>query len=337
MAQNEQAEELHRICQECMSKSSEEMVPNPEWGKINFVEAEPKLKITFRLFKDLLRLPVIILPEHILDSIISGARSLVMSIDRIKRFDALEGHPRQRREEIITDINGQVDTFYAEVQHWIPYLAYQHGDVQNQLQELSGAVQQADAILESASKETKAKKTEIDDIVAATREASASAGVAHFSADFMNEAETLTKSAQWWLWVTGGLALVTLGVAYAFLRMDDPSGLYSVIYHSTTKLIILGTLIAATVWCGKIYRALRHQITTNRHRANAIKTFQAFNKAASDDAARDAVLMETTRAIFNSSPSGYLDQETAGSGNEQTRVIELPGRTNKNHLPEVGE
>lgn len=41
--------------------------------------------------------------------------------------------------------------------------------------------------------------------------------------------------------------------------------------------------------------------------ANALKTFQAFIKAASDDGTRDAVLLETTRSIFALSPTGYLD------------------------------
>lgn len=331
MAQSEQVEKLHQICQECISKPVEELVANPDWGVINFKEAESKLKLAFRLFNDLLRLPVDILPEDSINNIISSIEALVEYINEIKNFNTLEGNAGQRRDGIIANLSGQIDAFYTEAQHWIPYLAYQQGDVQRQLEELSGAVEQADEMLTSAKRDTEAKKTEIDDIVVAAKGASASVGVAHFSADFMNEAEKLEKSARQWLRVTGGLTLVTLIVAYVFLRMDEPSGLYSVIYHSTTKLIILGTLIAATVWCGKIYRALRHQITTNRHRANAIKTFQAFNKAASDDAARDAVLLETTKAIFGLSPSGYLDQETSGVRNEQTRIIELLGRTTKSH------
>ena len=337
MAQSEQVEKLRQICQECISKPVEELVANPDWGVINFKEAEPKLKLAFRLFNDLLRLPVDFLPENSINNIVSSIEALVGYINEVKNFNTLEGNAGQRRDGIIANLSGQIDAFYTEAQHWIPYLAYQQGDVQKQLEELSGAVAEADQILTSAKKETEATKTEIDEIVVAAREASASAGVAHFSSDFTAEAKELEKSARQWLWVTGGLTLVTLIVAYVFLRMDEPSGLYSVIYHSTTKLIILGTLIAATVWCGKIYRALRHQITTNRHRANAIKTFQAFNKAASDDAARDTVLMETTRAIFGSSPSGYLDQETAGSGNEQTRIIELLGRTTKTHQLGTGE
>ncbi|MDE0510346.1 MAG: hypothetical protein OXI88_00955 [Gammaproteobacteria bacterium] len=334
MAQSEQVEQLHQICQDCTSKPVTELITNPGWGTINFEAARPKLELAFQLFNDLLQLPVEILPDNVITNIISSAEPLSRYINDIKGF-TLQGDVEENRDDIVDNLNNQIDAFYTEAQHWIPYLAYQQGDVQRRLDELSGAVDESDKILTNAKKEAETKKSEIDNVVTAAKEASASVGVAHFSSDFMAEAEKLEKSAESWLLVTGGFTLVTLIVAYVFLHMDEPSGLYSVIYHSTTKLIILGTLIAATVWCGKIYRALRHQVTTNKHRANAIRTFQAFSKAASDDAARDAVLMETTKAIFGLSPSGYLDQETAGS--EQTRIIELLGRTSKPHLSGTGE
>lgn len=334
MAQKEQVERLHQICRECISKPVNELVTNPDWGIIHFEAAKPKLELAFRLFSDLLQFPVDLLPDNIIANIINTAEQVLVHIEQIKNF-TLQGNAEENRNNIGNQLNNQIDAFYTEAQGWIPYLAYQQGDVQRHLEELSGAVDESDKILTNAKKEAETKKSEIDNVVTAAKEASASVGVAHFSSDFMAEAEKLEKSAGSWLLVTGGFTLVTLIVAYVFLRMDEPSGLYSVIYHSTTKLIILGTLIAATVWCGKIYRALRHQVTTNRHRANAIKTFQAFSKAASDDAARDAVLMETTKAIFGLSPSGYLDQETAGS--EQTRIIELLGRTSKTQLSGTGE
>ena len=334
MAQTEQVERLHQICRDCTSKPVTELITNPGWGTINFEAVKPKLELAFQLFNDLLQLPVKILPDNVITSIISSAEPLSQYVNDIKNF-TLQGDVEENRNDIVDNLNNQIDAFYTEAQHWIPYLAYHQGDVQKHLEEISGAVKESENILANSKQEAEAKKSEIDDIVVAAREASASAGVAHFSSDFMAEAEKLEQSAKSWLLVTGGFILVTLVVATVFLCMDEPSGLYSVIYHSTTKLIILGTLIAATVWCGKIYRALRHQVTTNKHRANAIKTFQAFSKAASDDAARDAVLMETTKSIFGLSPSGYLDQETAGS--EQTRIIELLGRTSKTHLSGTGE
>jgi hypothetical protein len=65
-----------------------------------------------------------------------------------------------------------------------------------------------------------------------------------------------------------------------------------------------------------------HQSVINRHRANALKTFQAFVKASNDEKIRDAVLLETTRSIFSISPSGYIDAKADHTDNPTT-VLEF--------------
>ena len=65
-----------------------------------------------------------------------------------------------------------------------------------------------------------------------------------------------------------------------------------------------------------------HQSTTNKHRALSLQTFQAFSSAAADVQTKEAVLLETTKAIFSLSPSGYIDSK--GGGSEQgIRIVEF--------------
>ena len=59
-------------------------------------------------------------------------------------------------------------------------------------------------------KEIQPKKDEIDEIITAAKEASASMGVQHFTADFLSEASTLTRSAKRWLRATVFLGVLTL-------------------------------------------------------------------------------------------------------------------------------
>ena len=80
-------------------------------------------------------------------------------------------------------------------------------------------------------------------------------------------------------------------------------------------------LFTATLWCGKTFKALKHLSTVNRHRALSLQTFQAFSHAASDDPTKDAVLMEATRAIFGSTPTGYLDAK--GGSESDLKIIEI--------------
>ncbi|MCO5102553.1 MAG: hypothetical protein M9919_00980 [Burkholderiaceae bacterium] len=94
-----------------------------------------------------------------------------------------------------------------------------------------------------------------------------------------------------------------------------------VIQLFTSKVVILGLLFTARIWCGRLDKAARHQSAINKHWANALRTFQAFTKAASDDTARSAVLMETTKSIFAITPSGYLENESSPDGG--LKIVEV--------------
>ena len=71
-----------------------------------------------------------------------------------------------------------------------------------------------------------------------------------------------------------------------------------------------------------MYKTNKHQESVNKHRANALKTFQAFVEATNDPTVRDAVLMETTRSIFAFTPSGYLSESDRGP-DAGSRVVEV--------------
>lgn len=174
-----------------------------------------------------------------------------------------------------------------------------------------------------AKEEIKEKQGGIGNIIVAAREAAASVGVAHFSADFSTESTEQESAAENWLIATGILALVTLLVAFgvAFIHIDKDATSSQIAQLFTSKIVILGLMFTATIWCGRMHKAAKHLATINKHRSNALRTFQAFTKAASDDAARNAVLMETTKSIFAITPSGYLDGEVPSEGG--LKIIEV--------------
>ena len=107
---------------------------------------------------------------------------------------------------------------------------------------------------------------------------------------------------------------------YFFVEPEVNTGI--IVQKFGSKVAVLGILIAATVWCGRNYKSLMHLATINKHRALSLQTFQAFSHAASDEQAKDAVLMETTRTIFGNNPTGYIDQKSE-SCDSKSRIIEI--------------
>jgi len=300
------------------------LVSNPNWGTINFEAARGDLELLFSLCSHIKQLPIEILPDATANTFITSLTQAGKTVESIRNFNIENGNPTGTRDQIIGQVKTHAEHLLTTTQGWIPFLAYQKGDVQKNIDSLNKAILDANKILESSKAEVKTKSDEISTIDTAAREASASAGVGVFTSDFDGEATTLGKEAEKWLKYTLWFAITTLVVAYfsIYIPIDKDATNAQIFQHMTSKLVVLLVLLTATVWCGRIYKALKHQITVNRHRANSLKTFQAFVKAASDDATRNAVLLETTRSIFTNSPSGYLEGSDSAS-DTNTKVLEI--------------
>ena len=172
-------------------------------------------------------------------------------------------------------------------------------------------------------KYVKDKSQEIDKIIQAAKEASASVGVGHFTADFQTEAETMEGQAKIWLCATVFLGVVALLSAIYFLfATPDLTTVASAIQYVSSKILILVLLITATLWCGNLFKAAKHQAAANKFKGNSLKTFRAFVKATDDNGIRDAVLVETTRAIFSESATGYIKTDNSGA-EKSTKIVEV--------------
>ena len=89
----------------------------------------------------------------------------------------------------------------------------------------------------------------------------------------------------------------------------EPAGsdLSLVLQNLLTKGFFLSLIYLLLHRCIKNYTAEKHLETVNRHRQNALDTFDAFVDAAEGDReTRDAVLLAATNCIFDANQSGYL-------------------------------
>lgn len=319
----DQVLKIRETAEDLLEVPINELVTKPEWGAITFEAARKDLELIFSLARHLLQLPVELVPQGVATTFL---QSLTQSRDIIKSISAfeLEGSPREQRDAIVQSVTANAESLLGTTQGWIAFLAYQRGDVQKNIEVMAAAVSDAKRFLDESKTATASTAKEISDIVTTAREASAGAGVGVFTQDFANQAQALDVTAKNWLKATAGVATITLiaAISSVFFRIESDSNA-EVAHFLTSKVLALVVLISATIWCGRIYKATMHQATTNRHRANALLTFQAFTKAASDDSTRNAVLIESTRSIFAIAPSGYLDttESTPDGGLKVLEVI----------------
>ncbi|MCR9212642.1 MAG: hypothetical protein NXI13_02910 [Proteobacteria bacterium] len=327
MISDEKLDEFHNIVEECSIENIENFVKNPSWGAINFEAATPDLQKLDSILNPLKSYSEQIrhLPQNVVQTTINNLIEIKATLDRMEAF-TLDGDPNANRDDIVYTLGNNLESLFPQIALWIPFLAFLQGDVDKSILDMKNAKATLNEMLQETTEIIEGQKKQIDSIVQAARTAAAEVGVGHFTEDFAGQAKQNERQAVTWLWVTGLSLFATIVFAILFvsvLSIPEGATLPIIIQHTTIKFVTIGVLITAAIWCGRIYRAHMHQMTVNKQRANGLKTFQAFIKAAGEDeGAKNAVLIETTRSIYSIVPSGFVASEP-GESNSIMEITKL--------------
>lgn len=299
-----------------------QLITKPKWGEVNFEECRLNIERTYGIVRQLGVLPIELLPDTTVEAITQRAEQVAQAFETLEKFSiGTSGNVAGERQGHVNSVRTATDTFFAATAQWLPYLAYQRGDVERNIQNLTDAVGRAETFTTETKEKIGQRAKEIEDIITTAREASAEAGAAVFTKDFERAANGLDADARFWIKVTAATAVLTLLVAGGMWFWTEAGLDQGQIFQKlSTKLVILAVLLSATIWCGRNYKALKHLATVNRHRALSIQTLQAFSAAASDVQVKDAVLLEATRAVFGNVPTGYIS-DSGGDGD--LKIIEV--------------
>lgn len=324
MPQNEQAiANLKKQIERFNTFEKNTLINRSEWGSISLTDAKSDIDRIFSVIDHLKILPIEQLSIDPVNKITSSINAVNDLFDRINQFSVESSNPANQKDEFVKDIQQHADAIYNIASPWIPFLAYQQGDVSKNIENLTSSVSEAQSMVNNAKENLENKENEISAIIEKAREASAAAGAAVFTQDFMKESESKKISARKWLITTSIFAFITFLVAvilwfYPGADLDQ----IQIWQKLTSKIVFLGTLISSTIWCGRIYKALMHQSTVNRHQALSIQTIQAFSNAANDVQIKDAIVLEAARAVFGNFNTGYINEKN-DTGEGDIRIIEV--------------
>lgn len=324
MATEQQVKDLQTEINSILELSKKQLVTRADWGVINFDAAQRDFQRIFFVANHLSVLPLDYLPDSAAEEIRNVLRDVKGKLTEVDNFRIDQGgEPTARRTSHVSQIHVLADRLFQNTASWLPFLAYQKGDVAKNIEALTDAVKQGTQIIGDAKGKAEKAETELGQIITRTREAAASAGAGVFTQEFLAEAATLQAEALTWLRITGlmafGTVVLSLGLWWLTEEKLDQGQL---VQKFGSKLVILVFMFTATLWCGRIYKALRHQAANNRHRGLSLKTFQAFTEAAHDPTTKNAVLMETTKCIFANTATGYIDQSGSGQDSD-IKIIEV--------------
>lgn len=165
------------------------------------------------------------------------------------------------------------------------------------------------------------RQRELDEILRVARETVQKVGVARHAEHFSEQAKEHEEGAKVWLIATTSAALITTAAAMVnfLFALKEPVPVSAQLVLA--KLILFSLLLSAVVWCGRMYRSHRHNYIVNKHRQNALMSFETFAKGSDDPQTKNAVLLQATQSIFMPQQTGYITQEVDAAG--PTQLIEL--------------
>ena len=183
---------------------------------------------------------------------------------------------------------------------------------------------------EAFEKEGSEKLKLVSNALDEVRKAAAEAGVSQTSAYFKIEANDHLLFSQRWLRAL--CAVIICLILFSLFGTDilryfgtatpdkDSSNIQLAIFL-TQKGLIVFCLIFALIMSAKNYGAARHNYVVNKHRNNALSSFQAFATSAADEQTKSAVLIQATQSIFTPQASGYVKND--GENSASSPIIEI--------------
>ena len=165
------------------------------------------------------------------------------------------------------------------------------------------------------------RQEEFDQLKSQVQELLAKESVSEYGEIFDEQANKHQRAAFWWLVSTVGLSIGFGGVfiwLFNVLRLGGTEweGILQNIFTKGFLLSLIYLLLNRSI---KNYTAQKHLEVINRHRQNALDTFERFVSSAARQETKEEVLLAATNAIFDANQSGYLSTKMKGS--ESTNPI----------------
>lgn len=304
---------------------SPESIARPELGEFKFTDLTDDVARLLTCVSRLRDGDLTLLPDDVVRSLRQSLSGIKVRFEEVLAFSAAAvNNPKERRDRLVHETIRTIEDTMRLAMPLVLYTNWEHptrmdalfdasrAAIDQQTEELRTTVQQSHSVLEEAKK-----------ALAAAKETATNAGVGEHARHFKTEADNHERFARNWLRTSVAVFLGILGLSgwlvsyYMSQAADAPINIQATV----AKVILYSTLVSGLVVSTRNYRTHRHNFVINRHRQNAMASFQSFAAGAQDDLTKNAVLIQATSSVFSQQPSGYLSSERDSDGVPQ--VVEI--------------
>jgi hypothetical protein len=113
MANEAHVKQLLELGDECTKTSINQIITQADWGGLNFDAARVQLERTFSILDQFRRLPIGLLPDSMIELIISTLQPLTASLEQIRSFSINQENPVEERDALLLRYCREADRFFG--------------------------------------------------------------------------------------------------------------------------------------------------------------------------------------------------------------------------------
>ena len=288
-------------------------------SRLDFESVHQNLVVVHGIFREILtssNISDITLSETTIQTVRSYLPQFYEIAEEIEGFDVSGANPTERHAELLQNISN----FCRDVRSVLePIIAYVRStQIGKYHAEFTDFFKDAVNKWKEIDNESKAKLENLDALILKQENQLAEISISDYVKIFEDQAKVHQEGAKDWFWGTVWLAVGFIVIFFGLWFLIKPAGdqLAAVLQNFIIKGFLLSVFYMLLNRSIKNYTAEKHLEIVNRHRKNALATFEAFADAAGENRdTRDHVLMAATDAIFDTNQSGYLSVKTSRSDN----------------------
>lgn len=260
----------------------------------------------------------------------TAADALFSILDQILKFSSGTMNAAEVRTSLINQLSDNYEAWCNQLSPAILYAVSTRQDFSRLEREARAAAQAAADEAAGLTKKLAEHEVEANRVLSEVRKVAAEQGVGFQATYFKNEADSHDKIAQDWRTYTL-IAATTLAVLAAVsvllykVSFLHPADTFEAVQFGLAKLIIFAAMGYVVVLCSKNFLAHTHNAVVNRHRQNALLTFQALVNAAKDEDKKDIILTHASACMFSPQETGFTKQSAEGASNIIQLLSKTPG------------
>jgi len=307
-----------------------EKLKRSDLGPLSFDASGDIVARTLGLYRSLLDCDLSNVSYAKVSEITTAANAAKTILEQIRLFEVTQQNPAGERQNIIQRLVDQWEVDFSAVTPVLAYATKSSADFQRLEREARGALSDLNTSKGTFKEQTDGILGQMNTALGLVQDAAKKAGVSKHAVHFKDEAITAKWVAVAWLVVAILLAVVI--VCYVIFHVEpklvtlvNPTAI-ELVKESLPRLLVVFVLSFGMIWAAKNVRASTHNFVVNRHRQNALASFETFVEGASGKEVKDAVLIQATSAIFAPQDTGYATGELPHPVSQVLDVLKTGGR-----------